>query len=521
MNTVNNALLCNNFGGIRRVSSSFSSSLITASDIQNVELFDTGINSGVGIRTMKGNTSVLNLPDDEKIINIFKSVQKTNNYLFIHTENEIEGKIYLYDIPSKILSLKKDGLSLTGVSCGVDFAFGWSDLFIFSNGEELLSIELENRNQQGELDEVRIIDALDCDGNKVKGLGLVVFDGRLWLFNKNRLIYSVKENCYDFSTSLDGIITSAGFIQFPKNITAICKYISALAVFHEDSSCMITIASDYNYARSEDSPGGCSGMESLVFHGSQLYFYDNIKKSLFAFSQIINGEKTLVDNLAKDLLEEFCAVPNQFFNNIKLYSVIDSLHNEIWIVLPTRDDYSVILIYDYIHSQWVKRKSQKINSLVSFNDELYSAGGNKLFKEYEGDDFDGEFIESFYTCSPMNLNIDNAMKILYIPPRLTLDMNYTNHFMLQYTRDYDALNKVKYKEIFTKTIKNIFRWDVSLWDSFDIFKPKETNSIKRLPISCFKTLEMKFYTSPVDAGEEPQGFAIKNIEFSRIKVKQL
>ena len=68
--------------------------------------------------------------------------------------------------------------------------------------------------------------------------------------------------------------------------------------------------------------------------------------------------------------------------------------------------------------------------MISFNDELYSAGGNKLFKEYEGDDFDGEFIESFYTCSPMNLNIDNAMKILYIPPRLTLDMNHTNHFML-------------------------------------------------------------------------------------------
>ena len=42
-----------------------------------------------------------------------------------------------------------------------------------------------------------------------------------------------------------------------------------------------------------------------------------------------------------------------------------------------------------------------------------------------------------------------------------------------------------------------------------------------LEISTFKTLEMKFYTKELEANREPQGFAIKNIEFSRIKVKQL
>ena len=46
-------ILCNNFAGIKRVCSDFSSSQITASDIQNVELFNTGVNSGVGIRSMK------------------------------------------------------------------------------------------------------------------------------------------------------------------------------------------------------------------------------------------------------------------------------------------------------------------------------------------------------------------------------------------------------------------------------------------------------------------------------------
>ena len=521
MNTVNNVLLCNNFAGIKRTTSSFSSSVITASDVQNVELFDTGINSGVGIRTMKGNTSVFDLPPDEKIINIFKSVQKTKNHLFIHTETDNEGKIYLYDVLSKTLTLKKDGLEVTGVSCGVDYALGWSDLFVFSNGEDLLTIELENRDNLGNLDEVRVVQTVDVEGNVVKGLGLAVFDGRLWLFNGNRLIYSVKENCYDFSTSIESIVTSAGFIEFAKNITAVCPYLDSLAVFHSDSSCLISITSDYKYSMSEESPGGCAGMNALAFHGTQLYFYDHNKKSVFEFSQIINGEKTLAGNIAKDLFDEFCSVPLSEVGKIKFHSVITSNHNEIWVILPARDEYGTILIFDYIHSQWVKRKSQKITSVLTFEDELYSAGEHKLLKEYEGRDFDGEFIPAFYSCSPMNLNIDNTMKILYIPPRITLDVNETNHFMLQYVRDYDILNKVKHKEIFVKTIKNIFRWDISHWDLGDIFKPKETNSIKRLPISCFKTLEMKFYTEPVPSGREPQGFAIKNIEFSRIKVKQL
>ena len=60
-------LICNNFSGINRSSAIFDSSLITASDSQNVELFSTETNSGVGIRTSSGNRAVSEaLPEDEK-----------------------------------------------------------------------------------------------------------------------------------------------------------------------------------------------------------------------------------------------------------------------------------------------------------------------------------------------------------------------------------------------------------------------------------------------------------------------
>ena len=98
-------LICNRFGGIRQKNAIFSSDIITAQDIQNVELYDTGTNGGVGIRTAKGNVSINDtLVGTEKIINIFQSIQNEQKYCFVHTETDTEGKLYLYDI----VTIKKE-----------------------------------------------------------------------------------------------------------------------------------------------------------------------------------------------------------------------------------------------------------------------------------------------------------------------------------------------------------------------------------------------------------------------------
>ena len=83
------SLICNNFSGINRNGSQYSSSIITATDMQNVELFSTENNSGVGIRTMNGNMAVSDyIPEGEIIINIFESVQKSKTY-FLYTLNHL------------------------------------------------------------------------------------------------------------------------------------------------------------------------------------------------------------------------------------------------------------------------------------------------------------------------------------------------------------------------------------------------------------------------------------------------
>ena len=115
------SLICNNFSGINRSNSVFSSSVITAVDLQNVELFATDVNSGVGIRTANGNIAMSDLlPEGEIAVNIFESVQKSQNYFFIYTENSEEGKIYLFNpltkeplkIPAKTVASFKAGSKL-------------------------------------------------------------------------------------------------------------------------------------------------------------------------------------------------------------------------------------------------------------------------------------------------------------------------------------------------------------------------------------------------------------------------
>ncbi len=119
--------------------------------------------------------------------------------------------------------------------------------------------------------------------------------------------------------------------------------------------------SNKSFYKSFDSPGGCSSYGSLVFHGTQLYFYDNTKKGVFSFLQVVNGDKTLGENIALDIQDELFVIQAAGLDKIKALSVVTSERNEVWFLIPDLDaNYSRILIYDYLRRAWVKRKCQKL-----------------------------------------------------------------------------------------------------------------------------------------------------------------
>lgn len=587
-------LICNRFGGIRQRNSQFDSELITAKDIQNVELYYTGTNGGVGIRTMKGNVSAIDtLAGTEKIVDIFESVQKGLTLFLVYTETNTKGKFYLYNTSTNTLTLKKDNItkSETGTCNGFDIAQGWSDLFFFTNGKEMFTFEYGKLDENDELDEIVEMNDIygrlkDEDNNpiQVMGLGATVFNNRLFIFNKNVLWYSVTENIYDFSTANDEWKTSAGYIETVKNITAIYEYLGALAVFYRDSSQLLTV-SNGDYSLSDDSAGGCANYNSLVFHGTDLYFYDDTKKGVFAFKQVVNGDKTLTDNLAVDIQEELINIDSSNIDKIKTLSVVLSERNEVWWIIPTSETYehietlyayvystntiyadsptapttlynengeeytgadwtitsnvvkysgnnatyteksnktlktdkpaSFILIYDYLKGEWTKRKSQKINSVRVIDNELFSAGDDgRIFKEYATNLFNGQYIPHYYNCSPMNLGANNTLKVLVLPPRVTFNMPYVNKFKVKYVKNYNVFKKPKVKLIKTK-YKNLLIWGQGFW-GVNYFGTANTSAIGKFPNANFKVLEIFIFTDAAD-----QNFSIKNIEFSKIKVKQI
>ena len=514
------SLVNNNFGGIRRKDAYFSDEKITCSDCQNVELFYTELNSGVGIRTTSGNTKVTSLiPEDEEVINMFESIQDGNNYFFVYTESETKGRIYNLDIKNETLNLIVDNLSVTGNACGVDFTQGWLDMFVFSNGINVKYIYTNTETHSSlTVESDSNIVLKDPDNRAVSGLGLVNFDNRIWLFKNNVLWYSQQAECRNFQYNDTSSITSAGYIEFVKPITAICPYLGSLAVFHKDSSVLVTVDSTTGFAKEDESPGGCASYDSLVFHGTDLYFYDDTKKGVFSFKQIINGDKTLGDNIALDIQDELLSIKSGDVNKIKTLSVITSDRNEIWFLIPisTNEEFSYIMIYDYLRGEWVKRKSQHINCVSVVDSVLYS-GGKQVYQEYNGKDFDGTFIESYYKCTSLNLGSDNTMKMTKFPPRLTINTDYICNFGVQYIKNYKQLRTPKVKKIKAKTIRAILYYDSGqTYDSEYIYASDTINSILKLPSISFKTLEITLFTE-----KSGEAFAIEAIEFNKIKVKQV
>jgi len=529
MSSTTTSLINYNFGGIRRKDSVFSGDKITCSDCQNVELFFTKLNSGVGVRTANGNRSVtqyLNdsdelvdlIPDGEEIIGIFETIQDGITYTIIYTESSLSGTLYSLNLTLKTITELVTGLAVTGDACATDFAVGWSDYFVFSNGTNVVYLYTDTTTHIPLVVESSSnIHLIDQDGRDVKGLGLVSYDKRLWIFNGSVLWYSKQEDCRDFQYYDADSVTSAGYIEFVKNITAIYPYLGSLAVFHKDSSCLITTDETTRFKKEDESPGGCASYNSLVFHGTDLYFYDDTKKGVFSFKQIVNGDKTLGDNIAYDIQDELLLINKSNLHSIRSLSVVETDRNEVWFLIPisAEENRSYILIYDYIRGEWIKRKSQHINAIGMLNNKLYS-GGTSLYEEYTGEDFNGEFIKSNYKCTVLNLGSDNTLKITKFPPRATLDADRKCHFWVRYVKNYNDKKSVKEKELKGKLPNQSITYDSGYHYDEGWTYATSSNVILKFPSSTFKALEIEMFTT-----DKTESFALKALEFSKIKVKQV
>lgn len=366
-------------------------------------------------------------------------------------------------------------------------------------------------NYTGYVDnEISILEVKDAENREIKPDFITTCDNRIQAAIKNRLHTCVQQNIFDWESGDTDKPTSAYYIEFSKDITAIVPYLgSSLAVFFKDSSLLVK-GSYPELQVTEEAPGGCANYKSLVFHGTDLFFYDHTKKGIYSFQQVVLGNKTLGKDIAIEVNNYLDLIDESRLEDLKFSSYVSDDRNEIWFLLPTNDkNYSTILIYDYLRNEWIKRKSKKIYCVETINNILLS-GGKNLYQEYVNNDFAGEFIQHYYNCTPFNLGSNTSMKILYLRPRMSVALPYNNEFYVKYAKNFDTFKKPKIKKVKSK-FKNYLIWGQGKWGE-NYWAGGTTNSILKLPnVSAFKTLNISFYTENF-----LENFAIRNMEMNQI-----
>lgn len=582
MASTTTSIICNNFSGIQKQNATFSSELVTCSDCQNVELYYTNQNSGIGLRTSQGNTKIATLNDNEKIIAMHSASFGGSQYLFLYVEDDQKGYLkYLDGSSIKTIGegFKKGVYNLCSFSV---FSDSWLDILVLSNGNEIKYYSINNESEATKAEGIKEISSdeltlKDSENRDVSGLGLVNFDSRLWLFKNNILWYSKQGDCRNFNFQDPNYVASAGFIEMGKRITAIHTYNGQLAVFFSDGYRFVTTDTTTGFGVGSECSLGCADLNSLLYHGAELYVFDNNKKMIYALSQTATGDTTTTENLANDVQDILSEINPLDLGKgyIRTESVVTEDKNELWFLLPfgdksnseLKEKTSLVLVYDYKHNAWLKRLINKCSSICLHQNVIYSANSS-LYQEYNGYKY-GEnlFIPSYYKCSALLVDSYNTLKITKFPPRIIVDNSTTCDFWVEYTKNYDISKPSKLKEIICKKTGEIAKYvtaiddgeyvtdesgnilyyeDISSTDEEKVYTnipiPKHYtdgslvydyedvpyvydsnyvtrfngNAVVKLPASTFKSLEIKFFTQ-----NEKEGFSFKSLEIINIKVKQV
>lgn len=521
-------LFIENFKGIRAVNPVVdlsSRGVVSAIECSNVELLNTNQSGNFALYTSKGNKAVKDI--GKTIVGQFESVQNGVTYWYIFAKDNLKGYLYLYDINLDTITLLKSDLSPSDVCNGITISQGFTDWFVFTNGvDDFLAVNMTQENSDERL---RFLNATDAEGRDIRGIGLEVQDGRLVTFCKNRVHWSAQANIFDWQSSDPDVVTSPAYQEFDRDVTAIAYYNNSLITFTDTYSVSFTgnPGDATSFVRCGATGGGCPSFKSVLKFDNKLFYYDHKTKNIYAYYILDIGQTRPTEGLADNVLSFLEKIDQIRLNQIEVLSYINKNKTEIWFKIPLADR-NVILVYDYLKREWMERQAQNdICALCVVKDALYSASGTKILKEYTSMNFDGTFHPAQYLMHVINLHSDSNIKILKMPIVITLDFEYDNDFYMEFIFD-DNHEKsiikriVNFKSgylIWSKTTDDLQggRWAIDKQDEnggYWVSSNKSTVMFNLYGINCFKQLQIRIFTQ-----EQMQEFAIKRIEFKRLRVK--
>lgn len=524
------------FRGIREIKpiSDPFSGVMSSVSMKNTELRYSQRGDKVGIYTMPGNTIIAYLPNENEVIRgDWESVQQGFRYRIVYTTDGSVGRLYKFD--GQIFTLLYDELG-SHITCnGLTIAQGLTDYFVFTNGVDTpIAINM--------LAEVKytIMDIVDYEARPIRGLGLKSYDGRLAIMCKNRVHWSVQGNIFDFATiSSPALATDSAYQEFDREVKAIEYYNDSLIVFTEDYSVAFTgnPADSLNFTRSGASGGGCASFDSLIKFDNKLFYYDHKTKNIFAYYLIDVGQTRPSEGVANEIVNYLNKIDDNRLDEIKIIPCIVEDKSEIWFKLPIKDSKILIMILDYSKGEWVVREQQNINSILVFENNIFTSYENKILLEYNGDLFSenpdgtgGEFIPSEYKFNIINLGSDTDLKTCRSPMTFTVDGSANSDFFVEFVYNDNpetAENRKIIKRFYDRKIAFYTDDDDDLSGGYFVEDDEDIELDSKVfidnttydrtfsvyPPLKFKQLQMRIYT------EEPgQSFNIKRIELKKIKV---
>lgn len=427
-------------GGINQAESKTALGLDTKklywSDSKNIETLQNS-----GIIRQKGNTLLLNLASQEKIIGLHQLKKDSSSNILIATAS---GNLYVYGAKNQALTKISKTIDGNARINFIDFLDGVvvgskSDALFYINNDDGYNVEDCNLK--------------DSNGNAIKSNVMGIFAGRIWVGSGATLHYSALGKYNDFSTSNDAGYINNFYID-TNDITGLKTYKDYLAIYKENSVYLLSGSNNSNFSITPFADKGTASFSGIATVNNKQYF---INQGIFTLEQAgLLSQIQLGSEISLKIKKEFESFDKSRFEEIIVLHY--EAKNQIWFFIPYQNEeyLNTIWIYSYIEDSWFKRVlPQKITTACLFDEYIITADSTgNIYKENFGNTFNGKAIEFFWK-SPFlaagDANIKKTIDEFYF----VLDESYDNNFNFSVCKDYDDTYQADEDKIYSSNTENL------------------------------------------------------------------